>query len=50
MRGELAALLLAEAERRGIRVLFGRRLAGAEQPGVACSRGSPTAARSTATC
>ena len=33
MRGELAALLLAEAERRGIRVLFGHRLAGAEQTG-----------------
>ena len=33
MRGELAALLLAEAERRGIRVLYGRRLAGAEQTG-----------------
>jgi FAD-dependent urate hydroxylase len=33
MRGELAALLLAEAERRGIRVLYGRRLAGAEQSG-----------------
>ena len=33
MRGELAALLLAEAERRGIRVLHGRRLAGAEQDG-----------------
>ena len=33
MRGELAALLLAEAERRGIRVLSGRRLVGAEQTG-----------------
>ena len=31
MRGELAALLLAEVERRGIRVLYGHRLAGAEQ-------------------
>jgi len=33
MRSELAALLLAEAERRGIRVLYGRRLADAEQRG-----------------
>ena len=33
MRSELAALLLAEAERRGIRVEHGRRLAGAEEAG-----------------
>lgn len=33
MRGELAGLLLAEAERRGIRVERGRRLVGAEEAG-----------------
>jgi len=33
MRGELAELLLAEAEVRGIRVLYGRRLAGADLTG-----------------
>lgn len=33
MRAELAALLLAEAERRGIRVLYGCRLAGVEETG-----------------
>jgi FAD-dependent urate hydroxylase len=33
MRGELAALLLAEAEQRGIRVEHGRRLVGAEPAG-----------------